>query len=237
MSRCGTPSTYRRYPTGIHPGTARRTQTIPAGSQPLAAPISMRRRCRRPAPSARSSPTGSRPFHRATALSLTRGVRYTLHVNFRTSDADWIGRRAWPEAATEPSWLDFVRRASSRQLELFGFPPARHPYWTSRPWPAWHFIIPDWTYRSGTDSHSDTGHGVTDPLGLGGIPERSPKVSLKVGTKALPTAGSATGRSCWATTSTSRCAIWPSRSPYDAPTLSVRRPGRARAKSTASRRQ
>ena len=69
-------------------------------------------------------------FHRGTALTAPRGARYTLHVSLRRADADWIGRRGWPEAANSTEWTRFVRRASARQLGLFGFPPPGHPYWT-----------------------------------------------------------------------------------------------------------
>jgi hypothetical protein len=69
-------------------------------------------------------------FHRGTALVLPRAARYTIHVSFRTADADWITRRAWTDTANRGDWLNFVSAASPRQLELFGFPPPGHPYWT-----------------------------------------------------------------------------------------------------------
>ncbi|CAN5816077.1 hypothetical protein BH24ACT3_BH24ACT3_17630 [soil metagenome] len=69
-------------------------------------------------------------FHRGTALSQPRGARYTIHVNFRTTDADWIGRRAWVDLSNQPDWHAFMGAASPRQLELFGVPPPGHPYWT-----------------------------------------------------------------------------------------------------------
>jgi hypothetical protein len=69
-------------------------------------------------------------FHRATALTAPRGARYTIHVNFRRAECDWIGRMSWQEASTRPEWDAFVARATPRQLQLFGFPPSGHPYWT-----------------------------------------------------------------------------------------------------------
>lgn len=71
-------------------------------------------------------------FHRGNALRLPRGARYTIHTNFRRADADWIGRRSWVEVANDPAWIDFVHAATPRQLELFGFPPPGHPYWTEQ---------------------------------------------------------------------------------------------------------
>ena len=38
-------------------------------------------------------------FHRGTVLTAPRGARYTVHISLRRPDADWIGRRGWPEAA------------------------------------------------------------------------------------------------------------------------------------------
>jgi hypothetical protein len=71
-------------------------------------------------------------FHRGTQLTAPRGARYTLHVSFRRADRDWIGRRAWTDAANTDEWMSFVARATPRQLALFGFPPPGRPYWTSR---------------------------------------------------------------------------------------------------------
>jgi hypothetical protein len=36
----------------------------------------------------------------------------------------------WAGRSHEPEWYRFVHRATPRQLELFGFPPPGHPYWT-----------------------------------------------------------------------------------------------------------
>ncbi len=69
-------------------------------------------------------------FHRGTALTLARGARYTLHVNFRVAAADWIGRHSWPMQSGGQEWTDFVVAASPRQLQLFGFPPPGHRWWT-----------------------------------------------------------------------------------------------------------
>jgi hypothetical protein len=69
-------------------------------------------------------------FHRATDLTQPQGARYTIHVNFRTASADWVGRHSWPSRSITPEWVDFVVRASPRQLQLFGFPAPGHPYWT-----------------------------------------------------------------------------------------------------------
>jgi hypothetical protein len=69
-------------------------------------------------------------FHRGTRMTAPRGARYTIHVNFRRADSDWIARRAWTDTATTPAWQSFVARASERQLQVFGFPRPGHGYWT-----------------------------------------------------------------------------------------------------------
>jgi len=69
-------------------------------------------------------------FHRGTALRADRGARFTIHVNFRRADADWITRRGWTDTATTDGWHAFVVRASPRQLRVFGFPPPGDPYWS-----------------------------------------------------------------------------------------------------------
>jgi Phytanoyl-CoA dioxygenase (PhyH) len=70
-------------------------------------------------------------FHRGTALAAPRGARFTIHVNFRRADADWITRRSWTDSVSSDAWQAFVVRATPRQLRLFGFPPPGHPYWTA----------------------------------------------------------------------------------------------------------
>ena len=70
-------------------------------------------------------------FHRGTDLRSEGGSRFTIHINLRGAASDWITRRAWTDRANDGSaWTDFVVAASPRQLQLFGFPPPRHPYWT-----------------------------------------------------------------------------------------------------------
>jgi hypothetical protein len=71
-------------------------------------------------------------FHRGTELTEPSGARYTIHVNFRRADSDWLTRRSWTDAANSTAWQDFVVRASTEQLELFGFPPPGHPYWSEQ---------------------------------------------------------------------------------------------------------
>lgn len=64
-------------------------------------------------------------------MTAPRGARYTIHVNFRRADSDWITRRAWTDTANTSAWQSFVARASTRQLEVFRFPPPCHSYWNN----------------------------------------------------------------------------------------------------------
>lgn len=71
-------------------------------------------------------------FHRGSELTLPRGARYTVMVNFRPAGNDWNGRHSWQQHANTDRWHSFVERASPRQLALFGWPPPGHPYWTDQ---------------------------------------------------------------------------------------------------------
>lgn len=70
-------------------------------------------------------------FHRGTAMTRPRGARFTLHLGYRPAVVEWGHRHAWADRSHEPAWYRFVERASPRQLQLFGFPPPGHPFWTA----------------------------------------------------------------------------------------------------------
>jgi hypothetical protein len=53
-----------------------------------------------------------------------------MHLSYRRAEAEWAQRRAWADHSHEPAWRHFVERATSAQLELFGFPRPGHPFWT-----------------------------------------------------------------------------------------------------------
>lgn len=69
-------------------------------------------------------------FHRGTALSAPRGARFSMHLNFRRASVPWAQRIPWAVTSFTDEWVDFVGRATPRQLQAFGFPPPGHPYWT-----------------------------------------------------------------------------------------------------------
>jgi len=73
----------------------------------------------------------NRTFHRGTQLTVPRGARYTLHINFRPAGSEWQSRHSWLRQANAPGWQAFVGHASPRQLALFGWPPPGHAFWTA----------------------------------------------------------------------------------------------------------
>jgi hypothetical protein len=70
-------------------------------------------------------------FHRGTGMTRPGGARYTMHLGYRRAEAEWGQRRGWAECSHEPAWYRFVDSATPGQLELFGFPPPGHPFWTA----------------------------------------------------------------------------------------------------------
>lgn len=71
-------------------------------------------------------------FHRGTQLTASRGVRYSMQVCYRPAAVQWGDRLAWAARTFEPVWSRFVERATPQQLQLFGFPPPGHRFWTPR---------------------------------------------------------------------------------------------------------
>jgi Phytanoyl-CoA dioxygenase (PhyH) len=70
-------------------------------------------------------------FHRGTEITAVRSARFSAHVCYRHADNAWTSRHAWGDRSSHPAWSPFVEQATARQLELFGFPPPGHPYWSS----------------------------------------------------------------------------------------------------------
>lgn len=68
--------------------------------------------------------------HRGSGITQPRGARFTMHLNYRPAAAEWAHRHAWADRSHDPHWYEFVEQADARQLELFGFPPPGHAYWT-----------------------------------------------------------------------------------------------------------
>jgi hypothetical protein len=69
-------------------------------------------------------------FHRGTQLTAPRGARYSMQVCYRPSAALWGQRTGWATSSFTAEWVDFVARATPRQLQVLSFPRPGHPYWT-----------------------------------------------------------------------------------------------------------
>jgi hypothetical protein len=69
-------------------------------------------------------------FHRGTQLTAPGGARYSMQLCFRPAGLHWGQRVGWAVHSFSDQWVDFVSRATPRQLHTFGFPPPGHPYWT-----------------------------------------------------------------------------------------------------------
>jgi hypothetical protein len=69
-------------------------------------------------------------FHRGTQLTAPRGARYSMHLGFRPSGLQWGQRVGWAVKSFTSEWVEFVGRATARQLETLGFPPPGHRFWT-----------------------------------------------------------------------------------------------------------
>jgi hypothetical protein len=84
-----------------------------------------------------AAPAGSvvvyRPdvYHRSVDFDDPTRARFMLHVSYRPASMEWGGYQAWPIKGFSPEWHRFVADASPRQLEVLGFPPPGHLFWTA----------------------------------------------------------------------------------------------------------
>ncbi len=53
-----------------------------------------------------------------------------MHLGFRPSSLQWGQRAGWAVKSYTGEWIEFVSRATPRQLQALGLPPPRHRYWT-----------------------------------------------------------------------------------------------------------
>jgi ectoine hydroxylase-related dioxygenase (phytanoyl-CoA dioxygenase family) len=79
-------------------------------------------------------------FHRGTSMTAPRGARFALKLSYRTAGDGgdvWTDRLgANVKFGIGDAWNRFVEKASPRQLQMVGFPPAGHRYWTKATWAA-----------------------------------------------------------------------------------------------------
>jgi ectoine hydroxylase-related dioxygenase (phytanoyl-CoA dioxygenase family) len=72
-------------------------------------------------------------FHRGTSMTVEKGARFVLKASYRTISDIWFDRPGLSQRLGK-DWYRFVERATPRQLELAGFPPRGHRYWTAATW-------------------------------------------------------------------------------------------------------
>jgi hypothetical protein len=54
-----------------------------------------------------------------------------MHLGFRPTSLQWAQRVAWAAHSFTDEWVQFVNRATARQLQALGFPPPGDSYWTT----------------------------------------------------------------------------------------------------------
>lgn len=75
-------------------------------------------------------------FHRGSGMTDPLGSRFVLKSSYRTVSDIWFDRLGMSDRVNTREWHHFVQRATTRQLELAGFPHRGHAYWTEETWSA-----------------------------------------------------------------------------------------------------
>jgi hypothetical protein len=70
-------------------------------------------------------------FHRGVDLTAPGTARFILGLGFKVAGQDWIGYHTQQSNSTSAAWVGFAEGSTPRELELFGWPPPRHPIWDS----------------------------------------------------------------------------------------------------------
>jgi hypothetical protein len=70
-------------------------------------------------------------WHRGSAILAREGCRFSMTSVYRHAGFEWMGWRAWPREALQPSMKAWLTHATPRQREVIGFPGPGHPYWTA----------------------------------------------------------------------------------------------------------
>lgn len=70
-----------------------------------------------------------RTWHRASDMTAEFGARFSHHFVWRAAGHAFQGYHQWSQMGEKPEMQNFVERATPRQREVLGFPPAGHAYW------------------------------------------------------------------------------------------------------------
>jgi ectoine hydroxylase-related dioxygenase (phytanoyl-CoA dioxygenase family) len=68
-------------------------------------------------------------IHRASGITSKDRIRFSHHIVYQSDDAPWKGYCVWAQHGLSPELQHFMEQATTRQRELFGFPPLGHEYW------------------------------------------------------------------------------------------------------------
>jgi hypothetical protein len=68
-------------------------------------------------------------LHRGSRMTGERRARLVLGAGYQVSGPRWTHRTGWATQSQSPHWTELIERATTRERELFGFPPIGDPYW------------------------------------------------------------------------------------------------------------
>lgn len=71
-----------------------------------------------------------RTWHRASAMTAARGVRFSHHYVWRSAAHDFQGYHQYSKHGEDENLQDFISLTTPRQREVLGFPKPGDPYWT-----------------------------------------------------------------------------------------------------------
>lgn len=73
-----------------------------------------------------------RTWHRASAMTAERGVRFTHHLVYRAATHAFQGYHHWPRMGENELMQEFIARATPRQRQVLGFPKPGDSYWNDQ---------------------------------------------------------------------------------------------------------
>jgi len=73
-----------------------------------------------------------RTWHRASAITAEKGVRFSHHLVWRDGRFAFQGYHQWSSKGENPLLRDFLCRATPRQRQALGFPKVGDPYWNKQ---------------------------------------------------------------------------------------------------------
>ena len=71
-------------------------------------------------------------FHRGSTMTGHERARFALLADYSARGNPWMGKMSWPNSANQRGWVEMITRASTRERDLFGFPPPGHEYWNDQ---------------------------------------------------------------------------------------------------------